>query len=84
MNDLRAIWQTLRTLTVAAACWLAVHGTALAQATEEKKSKESWVMSYFLILLVVGLGMLVVCRSSRRRDRAKPESYSGSKGDEPV
>jgi len=84
MNDFRAICRTLRILAVATVCWLAGHGTALAQAAEGKDGKGSWVMSYFLLVLIVGLGMLVVCRSSRRRDRAKPESYSGSKSGEPV
>ena len=87
MNDLRAIYRTLRTLAAATVCWLAVHGTVLAQAKAKEESGEtegSWVMAYFLVLLFIGLGMLVVCRSSRRRDRAKPESYSGGvKGDEP-
>jgi len=86
MNDLRAIRRTLRILAAATVCWLAVHGTVLAEDEGSGEGKGSWVMSYFLVLLIVGLGMLVVCRSSRRRDRAKPESYSGgSKGSgEPV
>ena len=83
MNDLRAICRTLRTLAAATVCWLAVHGTVLAQANEEpEESPGSWVLAYFLALLLIGLGMLVVCRSSRRRDRAKPESYSGSVKDD--
>ncbi|MEE8452520.1 MAG: hypothetical protein V3R99_11420 [Thermoguttaceae bacterium] len=80
MNDLRAICRTLRILALATVCWLAVHGTVLAQAEGAGEDKGSWVLSYFLVLLIIGLGMLVVCRSSRRRDRAKPETYSGSKG----
>ena len=35
----------------------------------------SWVFSYFLTGLAVVLGMLVICRSSTRRDRVKPEAY---------
>ena len=32
-----------------------------------------YIMSYFLVVLCIGLGMLAVCRSSRRRDRPKGE-----------
>ena len=79
MSYLRSIGQTLKTLAAVVICWTAVHSTALAQASEEKGSKEKWVLSYFLVIMGVSLGMLVVCRSSRRKDRAKPESYSESK-----
>ena len=30
---------------------------------------------YGLVILGIGLGMLLVCRSSNRRDRARPEQY---------
>ena len=34
-----------------------------------------WAPSYFFILLFVVLGIMVVGRSARRRERAKPEDY---------
>ena len=57
--------------------WLAVHGTALAQAVSQTEDKGggSYVLPYFLVILGVGLGLLLVCRSSHRRDRARPEQY---------
>ena len=34
-----------------------------------------YLVSYAIVLLGVGLGLLLVCNSSRRRDRAAPEKY---------
>lgn len=81
MNHLQSIWRTLKTLALAAVCWMALHGTALAKAAKQEKQGKgaSWVASYFLVLLGIGLGMLFVCYSSRRRVRAKPEQYEESK-----
>ena len=72
----------LRTLTVAAVCWLAACGPALAAAdTEGKKGggATAWTMPYFVVVLGVALGMMLVCRSARRRDRAKPQTYGDAK-----
>jgi len=82
MSYLRSIGQTLKTLAAVAVCWTAVHRTALAQASEKQGNQENWVFAYFLVIMGVALGMLVVCRSSRRKDRARPETYSESKVDE--
>ena len=61
--------------------WLAVHGTALAAAAPKKEDNGggSYVLPYFLVILGVGLGLLLVCRSSHRRDRARPEQYDDAK-----
>ena len=83
MSYLRSIGQTLKTLAAVVICWTAAYSTALAQASEEKGSKEKWVLAYFLVIMGLSLGMLVVCRSSRRKDRARPERYAESRiGDE--
>jgi len=81
MNRLRSIWQVLKVLVAAAAGWVAVHGVALAKETKEAEGDDGglWVASYALVLVVVGLGMLVVLRSARRRDRARPEQYGEKK-----
>lgn len=41
----------------------------LAQAEDAEPAPEpkSWVLSYVLVLLLVGLGLTLVCRSSTRR-----------------
>ena len=63
---------------MAAVCWAAVYSTALAQETEKKSGGGSWMLAYGLVFLGVGLGMLLVCRSSRRRDRLKPTMFAKS------
>ena len=75
MNRLQSIWRTLKMPVMSAACWMAVYGTALAQPPKQEKGGGSWIASYGLILGGIVLGMLFVCRSSRRRERAKPVAY---------
>lgn len=61
--------------------WALLHGTAVAQVAQAKKEESggnSYVFSYFLVLLGIVAGMILVCRSSNRRDRARPEQYSKS------
>lgn len=80
MKRLNLIWQRLTTLALFLAFSLAMHADAWAQAAAKDTessggSSQSWVLPYALVMLAVGLGMLVVCRSSRRSDRAKPKEY---------
>ena len=82
MNRAIAIWYKVKLLAVTAGLWLAVDGVALAQRAAKQAgdggggdSHKVWVMPYALVMLCIGLGMLVVCRSSRRSDRAKPKKY---------
>jgi len=46
-----------------------------APAGVQDPSGGSYVLSYFLVLVGVGVGMLAVCRPSGRRDRAKNAQY---------
>jgi hypothetical protein len=65
-------------LPVVAACMIG-QTTALAQASGSSSGEAgggSWVWAYMIVLLAVTLGMIVVCKSSGRRDRAKPEVYA--------
>jgi hypothetical protein len=68
-------------LTVAA--WMSGVALLLAQNTPGKpsvaESGGSWVMAYMLVLLVICLGMIVIVKSSGRRERAKPETYGEAK-----
>ena len=61
------------------AYWLAIHGTALAQQGMPNKDENGggqYVMSYFLVIMGVAVGLLVVCRASNRRDRANPRAMT--------
>ena len=80
MNRLVLFWNRVKLAFLVIVGWLAVHATALAQAANEKKSNGSgsYVASYAIVLLGIGLGMLLVCRSSHRRERARPEDYQES------
>ena len=59
-----------------AAMVLAKDGPGGASTAE---SGSSWVVAYMIVLLVVSLGLIVVVKSSGRRDRAKPEVYAEAK-----
>jgi|WetSurMetagenome_2_1015567.scaffolds.fasta_scaffold1105986_1 hypothetical protein len=78
MKCLRLAWWGGKLALFAVGSWLAAHGTALAQQPPEKPAEApggSYVASYAIVILAIALGLLVVCRPSRRRDRAKPEVY---------
>jgi heme/copper-type cytochrome/quinol oxidase subunit 2 len=85
MRYLRQIWRGARTASLVLAGWLAVHGAALAQGAPPAKPAAPqvgsgvYVFAYFLVILGVAFGMLAVCISSRRRDRARPEQYERGK-----
>ncbi|HUT11394.1 MAG TPA: hypothetical protein VMY42_12915 [Thermoguttaceae bacterium] len=77
MNRLRRFSHTFRIATAAAVCWLALHGTALAAPPQEEGDKgAAWFLGYALVVLGIGLGMLFVGRSSRRREEAKKEMFA--------
>jgi len=82
MDYLKSICRALKLFLAVCWCSAALHATALAQAAKEEAGdkKGSWVFSYALVLLGIGLGMLVVLRSSRRRERAKPQQYAEGNG----
>ncbi len=80
MHRLRTIWRRMTVPASAAAWWLSIQGEALAQAGKPDGSAPSgggnqYLMSYAVVILGILLGVLFVCNSSRRRDRAKPEAY---------
>ena len=85
MRTLQRVWRGGKVAFFAVAGWSIVYGIALAQGyapnriTPVKKEPGEFVTSYALVLLGVGLGLVLVCRASNRRDRARPEQYAESK-----
>ncbi len=79
MNRVKIICRGLWSWALVLGCWLIVEGTLWAKdaepAEEESSNTGAWVLPYFLVILCIGLGMLVVCRTSRRTDRARPQKY---------
>jgi heme/copper-type cytochrome/quinol oxidase subunit 2 len=79
MKLLRLCFRRGLTVASALAGWLALHGMALAQQPEKqeapKLNSSTMVIAYIVVIFGVALGVLVVCKSSNRRDRAKPEQF---------
>ena len=78
------IWRPSKLALFALAGWLAMHGPAVAAAVAEEAEKKSdgggsYLLSYALTGAGIVLGLLFVCRTSRRRDRARPEQYGETK-----
>ena len=62
-------------------CWTAVPGVVLAQAAEgSEESPGGGALAYLapwaVIVMCIGLGLVLVCRSSNRQSRAGPEQYA--------
>jgi hypothetical protein len=85
MKTLQRLWRGGKVAFFTLAGWSIVYGTAFAQGyapdrlAQPKKEPGEFVTSYALLLAVVGLSLLLVCRTSNRRDRARPEQYAESK-----
>ena len=78
------LWRKIEFAALALAGWLALHGAALAAAVAEEAEKKSdgggsYLLSYALTGAGIVLGLLFVCRTSRRRDRARPEQFGETK-----
>lgn len=83
MRNLQSICRSIHFVFLAVATWLAGEAMVLAKdtpgAAPTAEGGGAWVWAYMIVLLLLSLGMIVVCKSSGRRDRAKPESYSEAK-----
>lgn len=79
MNLIPFSMRKLNCSILAIFCWASAYGVAFAAEGGESGGgsygASVWVLPYALVILCIGLGMFVVCRSARRKDRAKPESY---------
>jgi hypothetical protein len=78
MNRSKSLLPRLTLLAVAAVTWVGSLGTAWAQTTTESAAQggEPFVLPYAVVGFSILLGCLVVLASSRRRERAKPETYA--------
>jgi len=87
MRYLPWIWRRSKLAPFALAGWFAMHGAvvyaAAAAVAEEAEQKSdgggSFLLSYALTGAGIVLGLLFVCRTSRRRDRARPEQFGETK-----
>jgi H+/gluconate symporter-like permease len=83
MTSVRQLWRAGRIALFALAGCLIDHAAALAQPPGTKPTPVAgegvnstvYVMAYFVVIFGIALGMLFVCRSSGRRERARPEQY---------
>ena len=79
MNLIPFCMRKLNYSILAICCWVNAYGiTFAAEGSEsggESFGASIWVLPYAFVILCVGLGMMVVCRSARRKERAKPEQY---------
>jgi len=80
MNVRAAFRRTIPRLISTFSCWSALAAAALAQGRKmtppaEEPKEASWLFAYALVVLGIGLGLLIVCRPSWRRERAKPQDY---------
>ncbi|MDZ7616992.1 MAG: hypothetical protein U1E05_08310 [Patescibacteria group bacterium] len=75
MTHWRTFMRCIGLYCLGAICWLSMAGQAWAQqgADTSEKSASPWVVPYILVIFAVGLGLLIVCKPSRRREKAKAE-----------
>jgi len=55
---------------------------APAMAQNDAEASGPWVLPYALVIMGVALGLLMVLRPSKRRDRARPERYEDGLAEE--
>jgi hypothetical protein len=85
MTSVRQVWRAGRIAVLTTAAWVTIYGAASAQPSAAKSQPTesvgggTYVMAYGLVILAITLGMLFVCASSKRRERARPEQFASSK-----
>jgi len=79
MNRMLRILQTFLFFLSATVVWFLATTQALAQAPAAPKPEESgltdYMLSYMVVILGIVLGLLVVAKTSSRRDRERPAGY---------
>ena len=84
MTSVRQMWRAGRIAVLAVLGWLMIYSAASAQPPAKPNivptlNSSTYVFAYFLVIFGIAMGMLFVCRSSNRRERAKPEQFVGAK-----
>jgi hypothetical protein len=81
MKRLLPTWRWAKPTLFVFLGWCLIHGTAVAQEAGQPPAGGNgmYAACYALVILAVALGLMSVCRPSRRRDRARPEQYGESK-----
>jgi len=79
MNRTDSTWRKLKHIVYTTAVWWTLPCVVWAQesgaAQPSQGGSKGYVLPYFLVLMGIALGMLVVCNRSKRGERAKPEQY---------
>ncbi|MBN2577902.1 MAG: hypothetical protein JXB10_02845 [Pirellulales bacterium] len=78
----KIVWTGCQRIVLVWGCWAMSASAVWARGEAEKSARsntQGWILPYILVVLGIALGMLVVCKSSGRRDRAKPEGYGEGK-----
>lgn len=84
MNFVRHVWLAGRVVLLALVGWLSFGEAAWAQVASKPPpprplNSMTYVMAYFIVIFGIALGMLIVCRSSNRREKLRPEQYESKK-----
>ena len=77
MNRLTRWWHSAGFFVSTVAVWVALPGMALAQEKGAESSTPPYVGPYFIVILCLALGLMVVCNPDRRKEKAKPFEAPG-------
>ncbi len=78
MNRTLHVLQVFVSLVMSAAIWLIAAAPALAADPPAKPAEgglTDYMLSYLVVVLAIVLGLLVVAKTSTRRDRDRPAGY---------
>ncbi|HEY4759278.1 MAG TPA: hypothetical protein VIH42_01725 [Thermoguttaceae bacterium] len=77
MQYFRSIWRIIHLSLLSTAVLISSQAIGFAQdgPLSGGGGGGSWVWAYMIVVLATALGMIVVCKSSRRRDTIRPLVY---------
>jgi hypothetical protein len=80
MNRRSPLFRIACLLILAIVAWTALSSVAFAQAAANSKASSggggpAYLLPWALIVMCIGLGLLMVCRTSNRKSRAGPQQY---------